>query len=154
MAAKNHPGYVRVTLFLDPSEGLGLCSESLWAEPLENGRYRIRNSPFFAYGISVDDIVLARPDNGLLAVSRVIFRGNHSTYRLRLLGYSISSPEFERYWLPLQQLGCTFEEGPVLAVDVPAQTDIDAVYEFLQKGEADKIWEFEEGHCGHVSEAG
>ena len=38
----------------------------------------------------------------------------------------------------------------LLAVDVPPGVDVYAAYTLLEKGEADGIWYFEEGHCGHL----
>lgn len=52
-------------------------------------------------------------------------------------------------WSPLEALGCSYEEGPVLAVDVPRCADIHAVYELLEAGASRNVWDFEEGHCGH-----
>lgn len=150
MVAEKSRRLVRVTAILNPSDEQGFGSESLWAEPLTHGRYRIRNSPFYAYGISTEDIVIAEQEDGLLRVQRVILRGNHSTYRLKLSGLLINSPEFLEHWRPLQELGCTFEQGPLIAVDVPPSADIYAVYSLLEAGESEGVWEFEEGHCGHV----
>lgn len=150
MAGRANYNYVRVTAVLDPSEAKGFGSESLWAEPLGSDRYRIRNSPFFAYGISTEDIVIAKLEDQVLKVQNVILRGNHSTYRLKLNDKSISNPMFLKYWAPLQVMGCTFEEGPVLSVDVPPHADIYAVYDRLVAGEIEGVWDFEEGHCGHV----
>lgn len=149
MAVRKDPGLVRVTVILDPEDKQGFGSESLWAESLGQSRYRLRNSPFFAYGISNDDIVLGKKEDGVLKVQGVLLRGDHSTYRLRLVNDSIDSALFLKHWEPLQKIGCTFEEGPVVAIDVPPDADIYAVYRLLEEGEKMGIWQFEEGHCGH-----
>ena len=49
----------------------------------------------------------------------------------------------------LEGLGCTFEKATarLYAVDVPKESDIDAVYRALEQGEEAGAWEFEEGHC-------
>jgi hypothetical protein len=62
-----------------------------------------------------------------------------------------SDDDFQRAWRPLQNLGCTYEVGDrrLFAVDVPQDADIHHVYALLETGEADGIWDFEEGHCGH-----
>lgn len=114
-----------------------------------NDRFRLRNSPFYAFGVSNDDIVLGAETDEQIQFRRVVFRGGHSTYRLRLRTRDLKAESFVQAWTPLEKLGCSYEEGSVLAVDVPPSTDIYAVYDLLQAGESADVWEFEEGHCGH-----
>jgi len=142
---------VRVVVELEPSEWHGNATERLWAEPVGDGRYRLRNTPFFAFGVSNGDIVFAEVRDGALSMTGVSIRGGHSTYRLKLSERGRGAPAFKRSWLPLQAIGCTFEEGPVLAVDVPASADIYAVYGLLEAGADSGAWDFEEGHCGHLA---
>jgi hypothetical protein len=56
----------------------------MWAEPLGGDRYRLQNVPFYAYGLSFDDVVSARQIGGQLFVQDVVERGGHSTYRIFL----------------------------------------------------------------------
>ena len=139
----------RIVFRLDPGSWHGNATERLWAEPLGNDRFRIRNTPFYVFGVSNDDVVLAADVERQTVFSRVVLRSGHSTYRLRLEAHDLSASSFVQGWTPLQELGCSYEEGPVLAVDVPPAADIYAVYELLQAGEDAGVWEFEEGHCGH-----
>jgi uncharacterized protein DUF4265 len=46
-------------LFRVPNEDETAEVETLWAFDLGEGRYRLDNSPYFAYGVSVGDVVLA-----------------------------------------------------------------------------------------------
>jgi hypothetical protein len=143
---------VKVRFALDPKDWEGLGSESLWASQIAPGEYQIRNSPFYIYGISAEDIVSARDVDGILSFAAVSRRGGHSTYRILVTeGESISSPKFLQSWQPLQDLGCTYEQAKSrwLSVDVPPMTDIFAAYALLEKGEAAGAWTFEEAHCGH-----
>jgi hypothetical protein len=107
--------------------------------------------------VSFLDIVSARPDpyGDGLEFAGVVERSGHSTY---LILVSIDSLGFVKYWGALQDLGCRYESkrfsaregGEMLySVDVPADTDIDAVYEALEDGERDGIWTFQESHVGH-----
>lgn len=141
---------VRVTFPLNPGDSTGLATERLWAESLGKGRYRLRNSPFYAFGVSNEDVVFCREEDGHTMFQRVLIRSGHSTYRLKLVNVSIRDRQFGEYWKPLESLGCTFEEGPLLSVDVPPHADIFPVYALLEAGENCGIWEFEEGHCGHA----
>jgi hypothetical protein len=127
-------------------------AENVWAEAVSGDTYRIRNIPTWAYDLSMDDVVQARTgDDDRLTFDRVTERGGHSTYRIRLED-STDTAKFDQQWAPLQELGCRYEshsEEPLYAVDVPPDADIHRVYEILEAGEADGVWEFEEGHCGH-----
>ncbi|HEX8699700.1 MAG TPA: DUF4265 domain-containing protein [Myxococcaceae bacterium] len=129
----------------------GSATESLWAEPAAGGRYRLRNSPFYAFGVSAEDIVFAQEEDGLLFFTEVSLRGGHSTYRIMKVK-GLQSGEFERYWEPLRQAGCSYEEGPgrLLAVDVPSEADFQRVYALMEQGEKAEVWHFEEGHRGHL----
>ncbi len=158
MSRSDH-GLVRIVFELDPSEWHGSATERLWAEPVGVGRYRLRNTPFFAFDVSFEDIVFGqeREEPSLpetdTRVSQIYFagvsiRGGHSTYRLWLLA-KLNDSVFLKYWEPVQRLGCSYEQGLVLAVDVPPSADIKDVYELLEAGLAAGAWEFEEGHCCH-----
>lgn len=127
----------------------GSATETLWAEQVGRGRYRLRNSPFFAFGVSAEDVVFAgeEDEGGAHPFVGVSLRGGHSTYRIMRL--ADDERLIKEYWQPLEDLGCTYEEGRVLAVDVPPTTDIYDVYPLLEAGEAQGAWHFEEGHCGH-----
>lgn len=126
--------------------------ENLWAEQLGEAHFRIENTPFYAYGVSYQDIVAAERHHDILHFKRVVSRGGHSTYRILVKdpqGYE--SQSFVNGWANLAALRCSFEVAKRrwLAVDVPALPDIFAVYRELEKGEEYGVWTFEEGHCGH-----
>lgn len=144
---------VKVTFKLP--EGSPWDVESLWAEKVAEGRYRLDNSPFYVYGYSYNDIILAIEENGTLVVQGPCLRGGHSTYRVFLAeGLTVDSPEYETYWRRLKHLGCTYEgvNRRLLAIDVPPAVDIFTAYRILDEGEGAGVWEFEEGYCGHPTE--
>ncbi len=144
------PKLVKLVVQLPPDAWHGYGTESVWAEPLGQDRYRLRNSPFFATGLSAEDIVVALPAlEGALRFERVLRHSGHSTYRLaREPG---GSAMFDQHWAKLEQLGCTYEEGPsgILSVDVPPRSDIYDVYRAIEDGATAGAWDFEEGHVGH-----
>jgi hypothetical protein len=132
----------------------GYATETMWAEEVASGRYRLRNIPFHVYEVSFEDIVFAKYSEGILSFSGVSMRGGHSTYRL-FLSENLEQGEFVKLWNPIEKLGCTYEGATkrLLAVDVPPHADIYEVYKCLEKGEAEGVWHFEEGHCGHPLKA-
>lgn len=133
----------------------GQVSETVWAETLPTGHFRLRNVPFYARGLSFGDVVATREtEESPCTFDRVIERSGHSTYRIRLSeAVSLEDLTFDRYWQPLEAEGCTYERGTerLIAVDVPDHAHIHRVYELLAKGEEAGAWSFEEGHCAHVA---
>lgn len=128
----------------------GVEAETVWAECVGPDRYRIDNIPFYAYDISVDDIVRAREEGGRLAFDAVLSRGGHSTYRVLIKDEAgFESPEFKRRWVGLERLACSFEVAKKRWVSIPPSSDVFAVYKALELGEEDDVWTFEEAHCGH-----
>ena len=142
---------VKVAFLLEGNTSHGHATETVWAEKVSDHRYRVRNIPFYMYGVSLDDVVLASPVQETLLYSGVILPGGHSTYRLFLTAPMENVEVFLDYWGPLERVGCTYERATrrLLAVDVPPGANIYEVYSFLERGESAGVWHFEEGHCGH-----
>jgi hypothetical protein len=143
------PREYKVRFRLDPENGRGVETEDMWAESLGDSRYRLLNSPFFTFGVSAEDIVLAEQAGDSLAFRRVLSRGGHSTYRLYLQnGETIQSSNFNEHWKPISSLGATFENANdrFVAVDIPPKCDVQEIYRLLQAGEDDGFWAFEEVH--------
>lgn len=124
--------------------------ETLWAEPMGSGRYRLMNLPFVAFGLSLGDIVAAKWRRGPPVFDRVIERSGHSTYRIALQD-GVSAEQFDEAWRGLREIGCGIERFTARAfgIDVPPTTDIDATYRLLEDGMASGIWWFDEVHVGH-----
>lgn len=131
----------------------GVEAETLWAEQVGPSQYRIKNSPFYVYGVSCgDEVTAAGEQQHVLDFRDIVVRGGHSTYRILIAsadGYE--DEEFRKAWHPLGQLGCTYEVAKRrwLSVDVPESTNVFDVYRILEEVEGQGIWSFEEGHCGH-----
>ncbi|MEM6732027.1 MAG: DUF4265 domain-containing protein [Myxococcota bacterium] len=146
---QRNQGLVKVKFELEPDAWHRSTTETMWATEVTDGRFRLENSPFYAFGVSYRDIVTAKQNGSTLAFQKAVIRGGHSTYRI--IRTSDDDVAFASFWGPIQELGCTYEEGDqVLAVDVPPKTDIYKVYELLAAGEKAEVWGFEEGHCGHA----
>lgn len=140
---------VRIVFTLEADAWHGSATERLWAEPTDGGFYRLRNTPFFVFGVSAEDVVSAERGERGLSFVEAVDRGGHSTYRIRRYPETDDNT-FRKYWMPLQELGCSYEGGPVLAVDVPPLTDIHEAFGLLEAGQQAGAWDFEEGHCGHA----
>ena len=76
-------GLVTIVVNLEPDAWHGYGTETVWAEKVGGNRYRLRNTPFYAFGVSAEDVVFAEPDDeARLVFSSVSLRGGHSTYRI------------------------------------------------------------------------
>ncbi len=143
----------KVYIELEPDSWHGHTSESMWATRLDDGLYKVKNSPFFARGISYEDIVEVKQRDGVNLFLRTVFPSGRSTYRI-ILGENTTDAQFERFWGALEAEGCTYEHGYfgyiMYSVDVPKEADVQKVFAFLNEGVSQKVWDFEEGHCGHT----
>ena len=153
--AQRHPEsgreMVKVRIRLQPAAWHRIKGENLWAERIDERRYRLSNIPCLAYGVSFNDVVFASVQHGELTFEGVSIHSGHSTYRLFMLD-GVSPEAFREHWQPLKELGCGYEGGQSgpWAVDVPPNADLNKAIERFEQGERDGIWEFEEGHRGHL----
>jgi hypothetical protein len=152
---------VKVLFELDPEDWHGHGAETLWAElasSSDGGCFRPLNSPFFARGVSYEDVVEATFIEGSHLVFQfkdVAERSGHSTF---MMLSERDEPRFESYWSFLQKAGCTYEDTDIglsigrrrlRSVDVTPSADLQEVQDFLARGEHAKVWMFQEGYA-HV----
>jgi hypothetical protein len=131
-------GLVRIRVPLDPAPGAaGPADDWLWAESLGSGRYRVESCPFFAYGISREDVVRAIDGVGKEApqLDEVVEKGGHRTLRVALdPRVELSEPAVQSLLEQLLELGCTHEalRPKLVAIDLPPEVDVANVAERLQ----------------------
>lgn len=118
--------------------------ETMWATPAGAGRYRLENSPFFAYRVSWQDVVEARPEDesGLPVVQCVVEKSGHRTLRLILSPGPNQAPEQQRILNQVTELGCTYEayNERYYAIDVPPGIRLEPVVEYLTRDRQE--WEY------------
>lgn len=145
-----------VKILFQPNDDYYTSTESLWAEDLGDHQYRLRNSPWYIYGISFEDVVRALPgEGGVLEFVEVVQRSGSSTFRV-LLREGISDDQFARQWKPLDALGCTLERAKegFYAIDAPPGIDLNKVAERLSSGKEHGVWDWETGYRHEEAEAG
>ena len=142
---------VKVTIPLSEDNLAGAATESLWAEPVQDGIYRLRNVPFYAKGVSYDDLIEAEPRNGVLLFKGVRQHNGHSTYRI-FAKNGRDAPNVLILIERLKKMRCSIEAATdkLVGVDVLPQADIYQVYEALEESERNGDVDFQEGHCGHA----
>lgn len=119
-----------------------ITTETLWAESVGKGTYRLVNSPFFAYGVGYGDIVSAAEEDGELRFRGLVERSGHTTCRVALY----SAENGPRVKAALHRLGCDTEDShlpSLFSVDIPPTVDYDAVVRTLEQGHSEDRWDFE-----------
>ena len=148
-------GEIQVRFTLDPDLWHGTASEGIWTQLVmalaDKAIVEVDNIPFFSKGVSLGDKIAIVFRDGQVVFDSIVERSGHSTYRVFLNNQQDST---ERLVRALKDFGCDWERtdfrgGNLFAVDVPPKTNIYDVYEFLEDGENDELWMFEEGHVGH-----
>lgn len=142
---------LKMAIRLEPGGWCGLDVENVWVEPLGGGRYRLQNTPFYAFGLAAEDVVTCQDRDARLWFTKAVSRGGHSSYRI-IRFRNVTPDTFKQYWKPLESLGCSYESDGkrYYAVDVPPEVDTQAAYKLFEKGHAARVWDFEEGYCGHA----
>jgi hypothetical protein len=143
-------GLVRIRIVLERSPGeAGPDEDSVWAEPLGSERFRVESCPFFAYGLSRDDVVLvAGPQEaGAPVLEDVLEKGGHRTLRMALAaGVSLEAGPVQRLLERLLSLGCTHEllRPSLVVIDAPPSADLPRVAEALQEAAENRLvnWEW------------
>lgn len=131
-------GLIRIRIRLEAAGEPGPAEDSVWAESLGSERYRVESCPFFAYGISRDDVVRAAdaPGGGGPVLDDVLEKGGHRTLRLTL-GPSVEprSNPVQRILEKLIDLGCTHEllRPRLVAIDLPPEVDLAVAAGLLQE---------------------
>jgi hypothetical protein len=97
----SNDGLVKVTFDLPEKDGT-FATESLWAEPIGDDLYLLRNVPFYLRGFSEQDTVKAEEHEGRLVVRSIVERGGHSTYRI-FLPEQTTEAQFSNNWVALWQ---------------------------------------------------
>lgn len=113
--------------------------ETLWAFDLGGDRYRLDNLPFFAYGVSVADVVLAPyvEEEGFPTFQRVLEKSGNRTIRV-ILDPPLVPGNGSRVLLDrLVSLGVEYEgANPTYVVlNLPPVVDFEGVVKVLVDGQ-------------------
>jgi hypothetical protein len=127
--------------FSDPDSSVG--SEGLWALPLGNDLYEIRNSPWHARNLNWGDWVKAiAPDDTKKPVFvSVVKRSGHRTINLLLKTRLEQKSEI---LAEVERLGACYEnyDDKAYGVDCPPEMDMFPLVKYLEGLEDNEILEF------------
>lgn len=124
-------------------------TETMWTINRDDG-YEIDNIPFYVTGLALGDIVGAEPDiDGVLWYSKLIRPSKHSTIQVLLA----SEKDIDLVRGELQRMGCASEVSDIrrlVAVNVPPSVSYETVKAFLDRGEHEGIFEYQEACLGFL----
>jgi hypothetical protein len=117
--------------------------ETLWAVDLGDDRYRLDNSPFDAYSVSWQDVVLApfSPDEQMATFERVLEKSGNRTVRVILDSPPEEGSTSAEVIQGLLRLGCSYEGATerYLSVNIPPGVELEEVRAYLEEREVE--WE-------------
>ena len=124
--------------------------ESAWAER-QGEYYKICNILFYASGYSWGDIVSVENRNDELYVTDLIEESGHSTVRIIFFNKKIILTVSEQ----LLNMGCSYEGSNIpslISVDIPPEVDYKKIKNFLDEGEKNEAWSYQEACLAHKTE--
>ena len=120
--------------------------ETLWADVLGDHRYRLDNLPWYAYRVSLQDVVEARPDDaGQLRMVRVLEKSGNRTIRVRCeIGDTDGELTYEskQFLAGLVERGCSYEGADkiLVAINVPPAVRLEDIAGYLESSPFE--WEY------------
>jgi len=130
-------------LFRVIDEEGGTDVETLWATHLGADDYKLDNSPFYAYGVSWEDVVSApfNPEEGFPTFDRVLSKSGNRTVRVIFETPTETGNESDRVLQGLVALGCSYEGAnrKYVSVNVPSHVELNVVRIYLIEQKA--TWE-------------
>lgn len=120
----------RITLTYKDLDG-NFAQETIWAEDLGEGRFKVDNIPFFAPNLALNDIITAEEEDGILHFEQILEVSGHSTLQIIFFQPDQSSGVLAR----LEALGCAWEgmkNQPYFSVDIPVSVDYPLVKNLLK----------------------
>ena len=119
-------------------------NETLWAYSLGEDTYKLDNSPFFAYGISYQDEVIAKPKNigDIPEFIKINRKSGNKTIRVSVDLESKKERVDEIIINELISLGCSVEGAnkKYLSINIPNNIKLEIVVEYLE--EKKQLWEY------------
>lgn len=110
-------------------------TETLWATSLGNDLYRLENSPFYAYDVSWEDIVLAPPqtEQNYPHFEKVIEKSGNRTIRVFFDSPLEEGSKSFEVNAKLNELGCTYEglNPRFVSYNIPPGIELQQVIDLL-----------------------
>lgn len=133
-------------LYVDLPQHWAIGGESFWAEELDDDLYKIRNVPFYAYGLNFYDIVRATADSPdhKPEIQEVVEPSGHQTLRI-IFEKDVERQRQVELLDNLSKHKATYEraDGINVAIDIEPEGSYEDVYDQLQEWEDVGLLSFE-----------
>ena len=143
---------IKVLFVLGEDGWDGSYSETVWGEKISGGLI-IYNIPFFKKKVCFEDVV----EGELIAekmyqYTKTIKNSANSLYRV--LFKSSTQSQARSLLMKIEAGGCTYETNRIndvylVAINIPIAVDINGVWEIIDFGLKNDIWEVQEGDDRH-----
>ena len=123
--------------------------ESLWARKVNSDILEIDNIPFYAKGVSSEDLVRVEVVGGRSEFREVLKPSGNSVLRL----YIFDKEKVASVRSRLRSMGVESELSDILhliALEIPRSQNARPVLSFLQEGKEDGAWDIQEGVLRHT----
>lgn len=148
--AAHHPSAAKpvhtiALVYLEETEHTYL-TEMVEAVPEGEG-YRLTTIPFFAKHLALHDLIAVEEEEGVHYFEELLVKSGHSVIRVLFADEATrlaSTPLMEQFGVQAYQ----YADSVLVAFDVPAQVAYEPFEGFLQQGEAQQLWEYEEACLG------
>ncbi len=131
-------------LFRVPNSDGSAEVETLWATNLGGDNYRLDNSPFWAYGVSWEDVVFApfSSEEGFPTFQSVVSKSGNRTVRVIFAPPVEEGNESDKVLQGLVSLGCSYEgmNPKYFSINIPVDVALDSVRDYLISKDAQ--WEY------------
>ncbi|MFV0478023.1 MAG: DUF4265 domain-containing protein [Parahaliea sp.] len=141
-------GHVKVYFEIPSADSEEMEIETVWAIPHGEG-FKLDNIPFYAKGVALDDVVSANEVDGCLYVDELLEPSGHSTVRL----WFSDEKDVQTVRAELKAMGCDSEisdQPRLVAVDIPSSVSYEKIREYLDAGEANGKWNYQEACLGFL----
>jgi hypothetical protein len=142
-----------VKLHVDLPNHWAVGGESMWAKPLGENLYQIKNIPFFAYGLNYDDIVKAIAENSDLnpEIIEVVETSGHQTFRIIFTDNNSKAEHIAIIEsIRTEHIGYEGWDEDQFTLNVTPSGNYDALFDKLDELELQGILSFES--CEHCIE--
>lgn len=130
-------------LFRIPNEDGSAEGETLWATHLDGDKYKLDNSPFYAYGVSWEDVVLApfSEEEQFPTFLEVVEKSGNRTVRVIFDPPVEDGNQSDQILKGLVELGCDYEGAnrKYITVNIPPNINLESVRNYLIEHNA--TWE-------------
>ena len=122
-------------LFRVPNDDGSVEVETLWATSLGGDRYKLDNSPFYAYSVSWEDVVFApwNEEEGFPTFERVVEKSGNRAVRVIFDPPVEDGNDSDRILQGLVGRGCSYEGATpsYIAINIPPAVALETVTAFL-----------------------